>query len=96
MNTDEVTSLINQLAAASEEQNATSQQIAQNVELIQTVTQQATESTGQISEAAENLNKLTENLQAIVNKFQLDYSDEIPNEFEKREYSKPKSKYQYV
>ncbi|MCB0744421.1 MAG: MCP four helix bundle domain-containing protein, partial [Ignavibacteriae bacterium] len=34
-NTDEVTSLINQLAAASEEQNATSQQISQNVEMIQ-------------------------------------------------------------
>ncbi|MFZ1291759.1 MAG: methyl-accepting chemotaxis protein [Melioribacteraceae bacterium] len=96
MNTDEVTSLINQLAAASEQQNATSQQIAQNVELIQTVTQQATESTGQISESAENLNKLTENLQAIVNKFQLDYSDEIEFENDKKEYSRKKSKYQYA
>ncbi|MBK8945082.1 MAG: methyl-accepting chemotaxis protein [Ignavibacteriae bacterium] len=96
MNTDEVTALINQLAAASEEQNATSQQIAQNVELIQTVTQQATESTGQISESAENLNKLTENLQAIVNKFQLDYNDDIQYEYGVKEKVKPKSKYHYV
>ena len=71
-NTDEVANLINQLAAASEEQNATSQQISSNVELINNVTQQATESTEQISRAAENLNKLTINLQTVVNQFKLD------------------------
>ncbi len=71
-NTDEVASLINQLAAASEQQNATSQQISSNVELINNVTQQATESTEQISRAAENLNKLTINLQTVVNQFKLD------------------------
>ncbi|MBI1931844.1 MAG: methyl-accepting chemotaxis protein [Ignavibacteriales bacterium] len=96
MNTDEVTSLINQLAAASEQQNATSQQIAQNVELIQTVTQQATESTGQISESAENLNKLTENLQAIVNKFKLDYTDDLGYEYERSKKAKVNLKRHYV
>lgn len=74
-NTDEVANLINQLAAASEEQNATSQQISSNVELINNVTQQATESTEQISRAAENLNKLTINLQRVVNQFKLNESD---------------------
>ena len=67
--------LINQLAAASEEQNATSQQISSNVELINNVTQQATESTDQISRAAENLNKLTINLQTVVNQFKLDNTE---------------------
>lgn len=71
-NTDEVATLINQLAAASEQQNATSQQISSNVELISNVTQQATESTEQISMAAENLNRLTINLQEIVNHFKLE------------------------
>ncbi len=71
-NTDEVTSLINHLAAASEQQNATSQQISSNVELINNVTQQSTESTEQISRAAENLNLLTINLQKVVDQFKLD------------------------
>ena len=76
-NTDEVANLINQLAAASEQQNATSQQISSNVELINNVTQQATESTEQISRAAENLNKLTINLQTVVNQFKLDNSQSV-------------------
>ena len=71
-NTDEVSHLIAQLAAASEQQNATSQQISSNVELISNVTQQSTESTEQISRAAENLNKLTINLQTVVNQFKLE------------------------
>jgi len=74
-NTDEVTNLINQLAAASEQQNSTSQQISSNVELINNVTQQSTESTEQISRAAENLNRLTVNLQTVVNQFKLDNSE---------------------
>jgi methyl-accepting chemotaxis protein len=74
-NTDEVAQLINQLAAASEEQNATSQQISSNVELINNVTQQSTQSTEQISRAAENLNQLTVNLQTVVNQFKLDVAD---------------------
>ncbi len=76
-NTDEVANLINQLAAASEEQNATSQQISSNVELINNVTQQSTESTEQISRAAENLNRLTVNLQTVVNQFKLDNTQSL-------------------
>lgn len=78
-NTDEVSGLINQLAAASEEQNATSQQISSNVELINNVTQQSTESTEQISRAAENLNSLTVNLQKVVSQFKLDQEDSTGN-----------------
>ncbi|MCB9249569.1 MAG: MCP four helix bundle domain-containing protein [Ignavibacteriales bacterium] len=92
-NTDEVTSLINQLAAASEEQNATSQQISQNVEMIQHVAQQNSDGTDQISFAAENLNKLTENLQAIVNKFQLASSSESFTKLDDYSNSKVNLKY---
>ncbi len=70
-NTDKVTSLINQLAQASEEQNLTSQEIRNSVEMISNVTMQSTESTQQISFAAENLNRLTKNLQQVVNQFKL-------------------------
>ena len=94
-NTDEVAILINQLAAASEEQNATSQQISSNVELINNVTQQSTESTEQISRAAENLNKLTINLQTVVNQFKLENKviDGFTNHSytNKREYSNSKA-----
>ncbi len=70
-NTDKVTSLINQLAQASEEQNLTSQEIRNSVEMISNVTMQSTDSTQQISFAAENLNRLTENLQQVVGQFKL-------------------------
>jgi methyl-accepting chemotaxis protein len=83
-NTDEVSSLITQLATASEQQNATSQQISSNIELINNVTQQSTESTEQISRAAENLNQLTINLQNVVNQFKLDSSSQQSNGSNKR------------
>ena len=77
--------ILNHLAAASEQQNATSQQISTNVELINNVTQQATESTEQISRAAENLNTLTINLQKVVDQFKLDGNTKY-NEVEYNRY----------
>ncbi len=70
--TNEVESLINQLATASEEQNATSQELSSNVEMVSRVTQQATNNTEQISEAAKSLNSLTENMLDVVGQFKLD------------------------
>ncbi len=95
-NTDEVTALINQLAAASEEQNITSNQISQNVTLIQNVTESNTDSTQQINFSAENLNNLTENLQAIINKFKLDYSNTNESEIEVNEFKESTKKIDYA
>lgn len=95
-NTDEVTALINQLAAASEEQNITSDQISQNVTLIQNVIENNTESTKQINFSAENLNKLTENLQVIINKFNLDYSSENESELNFNDYQRSTKKLDYA
>ncbi|PID60992.1 MAG: hypothetical protein CR986_03315 [Ignavibacteriae bacterium] len=69
--TKEVENLINQLATASEEQNATSQELSSNVEMVSRVTQQTTNNTEQISEAAKSLNSLTENMLHIVGQFKL-------------------------
>ena len=55
-NSEKVSSIITQLAAASEEQSATSESISQNVEAINNVTHQAAQGTAQISHAAEDRN----------------------------------------
>ena len=81
-NTEEVASLIDQLAAATEEQNATSHHIAKNLELISQVTQQNTESTEQISIAAQHLNNLTNKLQEIISQFKLDETNLLDNEYD--------------
>ena len=74
-NSDKVADLITQLAAASEQQSATSEQISRNIEAINNVTQQAAKGTEQISHTAEGLYRLTENLQSILESFKLDYSN---------------------
>lgn len=81
-NTEEVAGIIDQLAAATEEQNATSHHIAKNLELISQVTQQNTESTEQISIAAQHLNNLTNKLQEIINQFKLDETNLLDNEYD--------------
>ncbi|MBI3577995.1 MAG: methyl-accepting chemotaxis protein, partial [Ignavibacteriales bacterium] len=60
-----------QVATSTEEQSSTSEQIAKNVEAVSAVTQQTASGTQQIARAAEDLNRLTENLQQLVNKFKL-------------------------
>ncbi len=71
-NSDEIADVINQLAAASEEQSATSEQISKNIEGISNVTQQSAQSTQQINHAAENLYRLTANMQELLDLFKLD------------------------
>lgn len=71
---------INQIATAAEEQSATSEQISKNIESINNVTQESAAGIQSIARAAEDLNKLTLNLENLVNKFKLDeemtkYSD---------------------
>jgi len=66
-----VTDMVNQIAAASEEQSSASEQISKNVEGISSVTNESATGVQQIARAAEDLNRLTENLQTLVNKFKL-------------------------
>ena len=69
-----VTDMVAQIAAANEEQSAASEQISKNVETISMVTGQNAEGTTQIAKAAEDLNRLTENLRSLVGTFALDDS----------------------
>jgi methyl-accepting chemotaxis protein len=61
-----------QVAAASEEQSATAEQISKNIEAINNVTQESAAGVQQIARAAEDLNRLTDNLQNLVSKFNID------------------------
>ncbi len=68
----QVTDLVTQVAAASEEQSAASEQISKNVEAINQVTQESTFGVQQIAKAAEDLSNLTVNLQSLISKFRVD------------------------
>ena len=63
---------IDQVAAASEEQSSAAEQISKNLEAISSVTQQSTAGIQQIARAAEDLNRLTVNLQDLVGRFKID------------------------
>jgi methyl-accepting chemotaxis protein len=67
----DVSDMVNQVAAASEEQSATAEQIRKNIETINNVSQQSADGTHQIAKAAGNLNQLTYNLQGLIENFNL-------------------------
>jgi|GEM_PF-651259 methyl-accepting chemotaxis protein len=64
-----VTDLVTQVAAASEEQSAASEQISKNVEAIERVSQESTFGVQQIAKASEDLSNLTISLQKLITKF---------------------------
>jgi len=66
---EKVTDIIVQVAASSEEQSATSEQISKSNDTINNVIRESSTGINQVAGAAEDLNKLTENLQALVNQF---------------------------
>ncbi|MGA9120978.1 MAG: methyl-accepting chemotaxis protein, partial [Bacteroidota bacterium] len=66
-----VTDMVMQIASASEQQSSASEQISKNVEAISAVTGETALGVQQIARAAEDLNRLTENLQSLVGKFNL-------------------------
>ena len=70
-NAQTVADMVEQIAAASEQQSSASQQISRNVEAISTVTQESASGTQQIARTAEDLSRLTEELQNILSKFNL-------------------------
>jgi methyl-accepting chemotaxis protein len=63
---------IDQVAAASEEQSVASEQISKNIEGISNVTNESSTGIQQIAHAAEDLNRLTVNLQDLVSRFKVD------------------------
>jgi methyl-accepting chemotaxis protein len=67
-----VSAEIDQVAAASEEQSAASEQISKNIEGISNVTNESSTGIQQIAHAAEDLNRLTVNLQDLVSRFKID------------------------
>ncbi|HRP03233.1 MAG TPA: methyl-accepting chemotaxis protein, partial [Candidatus Kapabacteria bacterium] len=70
--TQELLDMINQIAAASEEQSATSEQIAKNVMSISKVTSESTQRIEDVAHTSEELAKLTEHLRNLMANFQVD------------------------
>ena len=68
---DDVISEVEQVATASEEQSATVEEISKNVTGINTVAQESAVGVEQIAHASEDLNRLTENLQSLVQQFKI-------------------------
>ena len=69
---EKVSDIINQVAAASEEQSGAAEHISKNIESISSVTQQSASGIQQIAHASEDLNRLTLNLQELVAQFKVD------------------------
>lgn len=67
-----VVDIITQVAAASEEQSSAAEEISKSIEAISAVTQQSASGTQQIAHAAEDLNRLTLNLESLINQFKID------------------------
>ncbi len=74
---EKVTDVIVQVAASSEEQSATSEEIRKSIETIDKVTKESSTGVHQIAHAADDLNRLTENLQKLVDQF--DFSNNSDN-----------------
>lgn len=70
-NTTGTIDVVNQVATASEEQSSVAGEISKNIEAIATVTNESARSTQQIALSAEDLNKLTSNLQELISRFQI-------------------------
>ncbi len=66
-----VVGMINQIAAAGEEQSSASEQISHNVENISSVAGHVSDATVDLARTAENLNHLTEHLRELIERFQL-------------------------
>ncbi len=68
---DDVVEMVNKVAASSEHQSLTADQISKNIEGISTVTHESAQGVQQIAVAAEDLNRLTTNLQELVARFKI-------------------------
>lgn len=68
---DKVVDIASQVAAASEEQSAASEQISKNIESIANVTNQSAAGIQQVARASEDLNRLTVGLRKLISKFKI-------------------------
>ncbi|MCX6151074.1 MAG: methyl-accepting chemotaxis protein [Ignavibacteriales bacterium] len=68
---NKVSDIVAQVAAASEEQSSGVEQISKNIEGINSITQETASGIQQIAKSAEDLNGQTSNLQALIEKFKL-------------------------
>ena len=66
-----VSDTVIQVAAASEEQSNSSEQISKNIEGINNVTRETSQGISQIARASEDLSQLTINLQDLIAKFKI-------------------------
>jgi methyl-accepting chemotaxis protein len=69
---EKVVDVVAQVAAASEEQSTTSEQISKSIEMISNVTQESAAGIAQVSKASEDLNRLTVNLQQLISRFKIE------------------------
>lgn len=67
-----VSDTVTQVAAASEEQSNAAEQISRNIEGISNVTQESASGIQQIARASEDLNRLTINLQNLIQRFKIE------------------------
>ncbi len=68
----DVLDMINQIAAASEEQSATSEEISKNVLAISSVTSESAQQIQDIAHSSDDLSKLTEHLSELINQFRVE------------------------
>ena len=66
--------MISRIAAASEEQSATSEQISRSVEAISTVSGESAQGISQIAYSSDGLSGLTDDLRQLVAQFRIDRS----------------------
>ncbi len=69
--TQETVGLINQIAAASEEQSKTSEDISRSVESITTVTEDSARGMSEIARSSDELNRLMNTLRGLVSQFKI-------------------------
>ena len=68
----QVLDIVSQVAAASEEQSTAAEEISRSIEAISSVSQETAAGTQQIAHAAEDLNRLTLNLENLISQFKVD------------------------
>ena len=71
--------VVNQVAAASDQQASAAEHISKSIEGISNVTQESATGIAQIAKASEDLSSLTHNLQNLVNKFKVNSNDHKHN-----------------
>ncbi|MGC8594375.1 MAG: methyl-accepting chemotaxis protein [Candidatus Kryptoniota bacterium] len=77
-NATKAVDMINQIAAASEEQSATSEEISRSIEAISSVSAESASGIQQIAQAIDEMNRLTENLRNLTMKFKVNSTNVNP------------------